>query len=276
MEISPDNFEYMRRLLQQRSAIALSENKKYLVEARLLPVARRESLDGVDALIDKLRISPGERLLQDVVDALTTNETSFFRDAVPFNILGDTVLPALMERRATVRNLNIWSAGCASGQEPYTIAMLWRERFAYLADWRVNVLATDISNEMLERARKGRYTQLEVNRGLPAEYCAKYFRQEGDHWVIDERLRTMVEFRLLNLFGNWPRLPPMDVVFLRNVLVYFDMAAKQEVLKKVRTLLRPDGYLFLGGTETTLMIDDAFDRVSTAFGSYYSPRNPHE
>ena len=276
MAVSLDNFEYMRRLLQQRSAIVLAANKTYLVETRLLPLARREKLDGVDALIDKLRLSPGGRLLQEVVEALTTNETSFFRDGAPFNILGDTVLPELTERRAAVRTLNIWSAGCASGQEPYTIAMLWRDRFAHLGNWRVNLLATDISNEMLERARKGRYTQLEVDRGLPAEHCAKYFRQEGDDWLIDERLRTMVEFRLLNLIGNWPRLPPMDVVFMRNVLVYFDMPTKQEILKRVRTVLRPDGYLFLGGTETTLMIDDAFDRVSTSSGSYYSLKHPNE
>jgi chemotaxis protein methyltransferase CheR len=276
MTISPDNFEYMRRVLQQHSAIALSENKKYLVETRLLPVARRERLDGVNALIDQLRISSGERLLHDVVDAMTTNETSFFRDGAPFKILGDTVLPKLVERRAAVKTLNIWSAGCSSGQEPYTIAMLWRERFGHLADWRVNLLATDISSKMLARARKGRYTQHEVNRGLSAEHCAKYFRQKGDHWLIDEQLRTMVDFRVLNLIGNWSRLPPMDVVFMRNVLVYFDMPTKQEILKRVRALLRPDGYLCLGGTETTLMIDDAFDRVSTASGSYYSLKHPHD
>jgi chemotaxis protein methyltransferase CheR len=154
--------------------------------------------------------------------------------------------------------------------------MLWRERFAHLADWRVNLLATDISSEMLERARKGRYTQHEVNRGLSAEHCVKYFRQQGDHWMIDEQLRTMVDFRVLNLIGNWSRLPPMDVVFMRNVLVYFDMPTKQEILKKVRTLLRPDGYLCLGGTETTLMIDDSFDRMSTASSSYYCLKRPHE
>jgi chemotaxis protein methyltransferase CheR len=273
MTVSPENFEYMRRLLQQNSAIALAANKKYLVETRLLPVARRRNLASVNALIDKLRISPTGRLLQEVVEALTTNETSFFRDGAPFSILADTVLPELIKRRAAVRTLNIWSAGCASGQEPYTIAMLWLQRYAHLSDWRVRLLATDISSEMLERAREGRYTRLEVNRGLPSEHCAKYFRQEGEHWVIDERLRTMVQFDLLNLIGNWPTLPPMDVVFMRNVLVYFDMATKQEVLKKVRGLLRPDGCLFLGGTETTLMIDDGFDRVSTALGTYYSPKS---
>jgi chemotaxis protein methyltransferase CheR len=276
MTVSPENFEYIRRLLQQYSAIALAANKQYLVEIRLLPVARREKLDGVDALIDKLRMSPSKRLLQEVVEALTINETSFFRDGAPFSILGDTVLPELIKRRAAVRTLNIWSAGCASGQEPYTIAMLWRERYAHLADWRVKLMATDISNGMLERARKGHYTRLEVNRGLPSEYCAKYFRQESDHWVIDERLRTMVEFRLLNLIDNWSRLPPMDVVFMRNVLVYFDMPTKQEILKKVRAVLRPDGYLCLGGTETTLMIDDSFDRMSTGSSSYYCLKRPHE
>jgi chemotaxis protein methyltransferase CheR len=226
-------------------------------------------------LIDKLRMSPDERLLRDVVDAMTTNETSFFRDGTPFNILGDTVLPELFQRRAAVRTLNIWSAGCASGQEPYTIAMLWRERFSHLSNWRVKLLATDISSEMLDRAREGRYKGLEVDRGLPAEHRARYFRQDGDDWLIDEQLRKMVEFRALNLSGIWPTLPPMDVILMRNVLVYFDLPTKQEILKKVRTVLRPDGYLFLGGTETTLMIDDAFDRVSTSAGSYYALKSPH-
>jgi chemotaxis protein methyltransferase CheR len=273
MTVKPENFDFIRQVLQRHAAIALSDNKTYLVETRLLPVARSEDLGDVNALIDRLRISPSEPLLRKVVEALTTNETSFFRDGAPFNILRDTVLPELIRRRASVQALNIWSAGCASGQEPYTIAMLWRERFAHLTDWRLKLLATDISNEMLQRARDGRFTPLEVNRGLPAKYCSRYFRREGDSWLIDERLRTMVEFRLLNFIGEWPKLPLMDVVFMRNVLVYFDMSTKQEVLRKVRGILRPDGYLFLGGTETTLMIDDAFDRISTSMGSYYSPKS---
>jgi chemotaxis protein methyltransferase CheR len=148
--------------------------------------------------------------------------------------------------------------------------MLWLQRFAHLSNWRLTLLATDISNEQLDRARRGRYTGLEVSRGLPAEHRDKYFRQDGDHWQIDQRLRTMVQFRSLNLSGVWPTRPAMDVVLLRNVLVYFDLPTKKEILKKVRTVLRPDGYLFLGGTETTLMIDEAFDRVVTPAGSYYS------
>jgi chemotaxis protein methyltransferase CheR len=186
------------------------------------------------------------------------------------------VLPELVKRRAAERTINIWSAGCSSGQEPYTIAMLWLERFAHLSNWRVKLLATDISNEMLDRARRGRYTAFEIRRGLPAEHRDKYFRQDGDQWQIDQRLRTMVEFRSLNLSGAWPVLAAMDVVLLRNVLVYFDAATKKQILKRVRAVIQPDGYLFLGGTETTLMIDDAFERVVTPSGSYYSLKDTQQ
>ena len=276
MTIRSDNFDFICQLLKQRSAIVLGANKTYLVNTRLLPVARRAQLDDVDALIDKLRASPDETLLQAVVDAMTTNETSFFRDGTPFDILGEIVLPELLQRRAAERTINIWSAGCASGQEPYTIAMLWLQRFAQLSNWRLTLLATDISNEQLDRARRGRYTGLEVSRGIPAEHRDKYFRQDGDQWQIDQRLRTMVEFRSLNLSGAWPVLPAMDVVLLRNVLVYFDAATKKQILKRVRTVIQPDGYLFLGGTETTLMIDDAFERVVTPSGSYYSLKDTQQ
>jgi chemotaxis protein methyltransferase CheR len=276
MTIRAENFAFVCQLLKQRAAIALGANKMYLVNVRLIPVARSARLGSVDALIDKLRRSPDEKLLQAVVDAMTTNETSFFRDAAPFDILGNVVLPELVKRRAAERTINIWSAACSSGQEPYTIAMLWLERFAHLSNWRMKLLATDISTEMLNRADRGRYTSLEVSRGLPVKHHDKYFRQDGDHWQIDERLRTMVEFRCLNLSGAWPVLPAMDVVLLRNVLVYFDLATKKKILKKVRTVLRPDGYLFLGGSETTLMIDDGFDRVVTPAGSYYSLKDTQQ
>lgn len=274
--IRAENFAFVRQLLTQRAAIVLRANKMYLVNARLMPVARSAGLDGVNALIEQLRRSPDETLLQAVVDAMTTNETSFFRDAGPFDILGDVVLPELVKRRATERKISIWSAGCSSGQEPYTIAMLWLERFAHLSNWRMNLLATDISSEMLDRASRGCYTGLEINRGLPTEHREKYFRQDGNQWQIDPRLRSMVEFRPLNLSSAWPTLPAMDVVLMRNVLVYFDAITKKQILKKVRTVLRPDGYLFLGGTETTLMIDDAFQRVVTPAGSYYSLKDSQQ
>ncbi len=276
MTIREDNFVFICQLLKQRAGIVLGANKAYLVNTRLIPVARCAQVDGVDALINKLRLSPDETLLQAVVDAMTTNETSFFRDGTPFDILADIVLPALLRRRATERTINIWSAGCASGQEPYTIAILWLERFAHLSNWQLKITATDISNEMLDRAAKGRYTGLEVSRGLAAEHRDKYFRKDGQHWQIDQRLQAMVQFRHLNLSGLWSAMPMMDIVLIRNVLVYFDLPTKKEILKKIRNVLRPDGYLFLGGTETTLMIDDAFDRVATPAGSYYSLRGSEQ
>jgi chemotaxis protein methyltransferase CheR len=274
MTIRAENFAFVCQLLKQRAAIALSANKSYLVDTRLLPLARSARLHSVDELIDRLRRSPDESLLQAVVEAMTTNETSFFRDGAPFDILCDVVLPELIRRRAAQRTIHIWSAGCSSGQEPYTIAMLWLERFSHLKHWRVKLLATDISTEMLERAEGGRYTTMEVNRGLTAEHRERYFQRDGDEWQIDPRVRSMVEFRRLNLSDVWSAVPAMDIILLRNVLVYFDLPTKQGILKKIRTVLRPDGYLFLGGTETTLMIDDAFDRVATPAGSYYSLKQP--
>ncbi len=270
MSITPENFSYICQLLKQHSAIALDDNKQYLVISRLLPIARRGKLDGVNALIEKLRAVPSANLIQQVVDAMTTNETSFFRDTGPFELLADRVLPELIKRRSRMRTLNVWSAGCASGQEPYTLAMLWHERFPQLENWRLNLFATDISEEMLSRAREGRYSTLEVNRGLSNTLLKKYFHPHGDHWVIDERLRKMIKFMPLNLSAAWPVLPQMDLILLRNVMVYFEVSTKKEILGKVRGLLRPDGYLLLGGAETTLTIDDEFERIATPAGSYYS------
>ncbi len=270
MSIRPDNFSYFALLLKQHSAIVLSANKSYLVNMRLLPLARRAKLESVDALIDRLRVSSDGRLLQDVIDAMTTNETSFFRDSAPFESLRDAVLPELVGHRSAVRTLNVWSAGCASGQEPYTIAMLWRERFPELSKtWRFRLLATDISLAMLERAEAGRYSKFEVNRGLPAEYLQRYFHKDGEHWVVNQELKAMVEFRALNLNEAWPPLPAMDVIFLRNVLVYFDISTRKRILGQIRSVLRTGGYLFLGGSETTVLLDEAYQRVASPTGSYF-------
>jgi len=273
MAIRADNFDYIRRVLQQRSAIALTENKRYLVESRLSLVARKSGLGSVDELVDRLRATSEGPLWHEVVDAMTTNETSFFRDQTPFHILRETVFTQLLERRGRERTLRVWSAACASGQEAYSLAMLWHEFCAESPGWELKLLATDISNEMLDRARAGRFTPVEVNRGLTEEQRVKYFRNEGDDWRIDDALRSMVEFRQLNLINTLPTLPQMDVILLRNVLVYFDLPTKQDILSKLRRVLRPDGYLFLGGAETTLMIDDSFERARANGGSFYRLKN---
>jgi chemotaxis protein methyltransferase CheR len=260
-QIAPDDFGYVRTLVRQRSAIVLEEGKEYLVESRLSAVAREEGFGSVERLIAELRAHPGNGLQRRVIEAMTTNETTFFRDIHPFDALRQTLLPELIQGRATQRELSIWCAASSSGQEPYSIAMLIREHFPVLAGWKVRILGTDLSGEMVERARQGRYSQLEVNRGLPAPLLVKYFRRQGLEWQLSDEIRGMVEYRELNLNEPWPTLPPADLVFLRNVLIYFDVDTKRTILGRVRRVLRPDGYLFLGGAETTMNLDDAYQRV---------------
>ena len=217
-------------------------------------------------------MTPGGHLQQQVIDAMTTNETSFFRDKIPFDTLRSVILPDLLNRRANSKQLNVWSAGCAAGQEPYSVAMLLSEDFSHLSDWRFRLLGSDLSTEILARARTGRFTQIEVERGLPPRLLQKYFRQTDSHWQLDESIRTMVEFQQINLHGDWPALPAMDIILLRNVLVYFDLATRQAILRKVRQVLRPDGYVILGGAETALHVDEGFSAVRGDGFSFYQPK----
>jgi len=208
------------------------------------------------------------------VEAMTTNETSFFRDFHPFEGLKKFVLPDLIARRAAERELTVWCAASSSGQEPYSLAMLIRENLPQLVSWRIRILATDLSSDVLARAREGRYSQLEVNRGLPASLLVKYFEKRGCDWYLRDDIRNMVDFQIVNLASAWPFLPPMDIVMLRNVLIYFGVETKKDILAKVRRVLRPDGYLFLGGSETTFSIDDSFERVQLERATCYRVRKP--
>jgi chemotaxis protein methyltransferase CheR len=266
------DFEYLQSLLRQRAALVLESGKAYLAEARLLPVARRAGCTSVGELLGRLRAVPVNGLHEQVVEAMTINETSFFRDVLPFEALRQEVLPGLIERRQGERRLHLWSAGCSSGQEPYSLALLLNEHFPNLDSWDVTITATDLSTAMLERAQRGRYSQMEINRGLSAQLLVKYFRRQGLDWEIDEAIRGRVEFRPLNLAESFPPLPLVDVVLLRNVLIYFDVATRKEVLGRVVRVLRPDGALFLGGAETTLGIDDTFERVACGKSSYHRLR----
>lgn len=261
MSLGIQEYKYVRDLVRDRSAIELGENKAYLVETRLMPLVHQEKLTSIGDLVKRLREEPFNGLHQKVVEAMTTNETSFFRDRSPFEMLKKHLLPELIAKRAVERTLNIWCGACSSGQEPYSISMLLREHFPTLAGWDVTLLATDLSTEILESAREGRYSKLEINRGLPVTLLLKYFENEGLKWQIKEDIRQMVDFRMMNLIGTWPLLPRMDIIFMRNVLIYFDVATKKEILGKIRRVLKPDGYLFLGGSETTLNLDEAFERV---------------
>ena len=273
MPLNHADFDYVRSLVRQRSAIVLEDDKSYLVESRLLALARRVCIPSAEDLVQQLRASADARLRDQVVEAMTTNETLFFRDIKPFEALAQVVLPDLMKRRAQERQLQIWCAACSSGQEPYSIAMTLRERFLGSEGWRFSILATDLSREMVERAQQARYNQAEVNRGLPARHLVKYFQREGLEWQLKNELRQMVQFRVMNLTDAWPFLPRADVVFLRNVLIYFDVPTKKQILGKVRKILQPDGYLFLGGAETTLNIDDTFERIELDRAGCYRLRH---
>jgi chemotaxis protein methyltransferase CheR len=271
MTISEADFGYVRDLVRRRSAIVIEPGKEYLVESRLSGVARQEGFRSLERLVAELKATPAGGLHRKVIDAMTTNETTFFRDLHPFEGLRLEILPELIAARAGERRLSIWCAACSTGQEPFSIAMLIREHFPMLAGWSVRILATDISQDVLARARLGRFSQLEVNRGLPASSLVKHFRKEGSEWQIAETILQMVEFRELNLIDDWPGLPAMDLVLMRNVLIYFDVPTKREILGRVRRVLRPDGRLFLGGAETTMNLDDAYQRVSAGKAACYRP-----
>ncbi len=267
------DFEYIRRLVHEQAAIVLEDSKSYLVTARLTPLAEREGFGSLGEMVQMLRQqSPYSQLVKSVVEAMTTNETSFFRDVAPFRALRQVVLPEVIKASSRRRSLNLWSAACASGQEPYSILIELKEGFPDLNDWDIKFHATDISSEMCERTRIGEYSQVEVNRGLPARMLVKYFERGGIKWQVRSELRDLLSIRELNLIQPWPSLPALDVVFMRNVLIYFNIATKRQILTKLKRVLRPGGFLFLGGAETTLGVDDSFERVPFANASCYRLR----
>jgi chemotaxis protein methyltransferase CheR len=267
--MTAQDFDHIRRLLQERSAIVLEPDKQYLVESRLLPLARQLQLNSVGQLIAHLRSSPSNGLATQVVEAMVTTETSFFRDHHPFEALRKTVIPELLQRRRDERRLNVWCCAASTGQEPYSLALLVREYFPELSGWKVTLLASDLSREVLARARAGRYSQFEVNRGLPAALLVKYFQQHGATWQLNDEIRGMVDFQEINLARSWPPLPRMDLVILRNVMIYFNMETKKTILGQVARLLRPDGYLLLGGAETTFNLDNSYRRVAQLRSGFY-------
>lgn len=268
-ELSPENLEFLCDTVYEHSGIVLDASKTYLIESRLGPVARGEGLETLDSLCKLLKAVSAKALRTKVVEAMTTNETLFFRDLRPFEALRDHVLPELTASspRGTLR---IWSAASSSGQEAYSLAMLWKEM--NIPGWDLKIVGTDISEEMLDRCRKGRYRQLEVNRGLPARYLVKYFDPIETDWVIKPELRQMTEWKQFNLLDDMSVLGSFDIVFCRNVLIYFDQETKGSILRRIRGRLRAGGYLFLGLSETTLNLDPQYER--TSLGSAVAYRNP--
>ena len=270
--LSSTDVDYVREVVRATSAIVLDLSKTYLVESRLAPVARQVGATDLSDLVARMRRDSSGRLRDLVVDAMTTNETSFYRDAPLWAALEQQIIPALIAARARERALTFWSAASSSGQEAYSLAMLLRDRFPdVVAGWNVRIIATDLSADMLGRAAAGRYTQLEVNRGLPAPRLVRYFERSGAFWQLKDEVRQMVEFRAMNLVKPWPFVPYVDVLFMRNVLIYFDQTTKQQILARCRTVLRPDGHLVLGTSETTLNIDPSYQRVVTGNATTYRP-----
>ena len=276
MTLSAADFAFVASLVRRESAIVLGPGKEYLVEARLIPVARQAGAASVSEFLARIQRNPDPEAQRKIVDALTTNETSWFRDQDPFTALTQHVLPELIQARAASRHIRLWSAACSSGQEPYSLALLLREHFPDACAARaVRIVATDLSPSMLEKARAGRYSQLEVGRGVPAPMLARWFSRRGVHWELHPEVRAMVEFRAVNLAdrATWASVPPvLDLVLLRNVLIYFDSPTKKEVLEGVRARLRPDGVLLLGASETTLGLTGSFARVQSGQTTYYRPR----
>jgi chemotaxis protein methyltransferase CheR len=264
--VTPLDYEFLRKLLKERSGLDLSSDKQYLVESRLIPLARRAGLSGIAELVQKMKGGSGP-LTSDVVEAMTTNETFFFRDKIPFDHLRDTVLPALIQARASRRSLRIWCAASSTGQEPYSIAMCVKE-FAALAGWRVEIVATDLSQAVLEKSRAGIFSQFEVQRGLPIQMLVKYFAQVGELWQLNADIRGMVQHRQLNLLQDFSHLGVFDVIFCRNVLIYFDQDTKIGIFDRLAKVLEPDGVLALGAAESVVGISDTFKPYPERRGLY--------
>lgn len=266
--MTPQVFEFFSTLVERESGIQLTADKKYLLESRLAPLVLEKKMRGLDDLGQSLRAKNDRALVKEVVDAMTTNETFFFRDGKPFDRFRDVILPRILKSRASRRSFRIWSAASSSGQEAYSLAMLIEEQGPRLDGWRYEIVGTDISKEMVEKARSGLYFQSEVQRGLPIHLLLKYFTKNGSLWQIDASLRALVDFREHNLLADLKALGTFDVVFCRNVLIYFDLPTKQHVLRQIARALASDGVLLLGGAETVLGVSDEFQMLPDVRGIY--------
>jgi chemotaxis protein methyltransferase CheR len=265
--VTPSDYEYLRKLLKERSGLDLSADKQYLVESRLVPLARKSGLPGIPELAQKMK-SGADALTAEVVEAMTTNETFFFRDKIPFDHLKETVIPALVQARAARRSLRIWCAASSTGQEPYSIAMCLKEAGHLLAGWRTEIVATDLSLGVLEKSKAGVFSQFEVQRGLPIQLLVKYFTQDGEFWQLDAEIRGMVQHRQLNLLQDFSHLGMFDIIFCRNVLIYFDQPTKANIFERLARMLEPDGVMALGAAETVVGITNAFKPYPERRGLY--------
>jgi chemotaxis protein methyltransferase CheR len=266
--VTPLDYDYLRRLLKQRSGLVLTAEKQYLVESRLLPVARKAGLGSLAALVQALKCADDGALTNAVVEAMATNESFFFRDKIPFEHFRTIIMPALLAARRASRLIRIWCAAASTGQEPYSLAMCLKEMAHHIAGWRIEMLATDLSGEVLEKARVGVYSQFEVQRGLPIQLLIKYFAQVGELWQIAPEIRGMVKYQQLNLLSDFSQLGIFDLIFCRNVLIYFDRQTKIDVLERLARVCAGDGFLVLGAAETVIGVTDSFNVVGDKHGLY--------
>jgi chemotaxis protein methyltransferase CheR len=267
--ISRADYEYLGRFLREHSGLHLGEGKEYLLDARLTPVAACLGHATLEGLVRSLRQAPGAAVVKQVCEAMTTNESLFFRDGTPFTLLRERILPELVEARRHTRRLRIWCAAASTGQEPYSVAMTLASLAPPLAGWSVEILATDYSVGALARARAGVYNHFEVQRGLPVGMLLRFFRQRGNDWEITEEMRRAVTFREGNLLQPFAGMGTFDLVFCRNVLIYFDVQTKRDVLERLAGVMAPDAYLFLGAAETAVGITEAVSRVQDLPASIY-------
>jgi len=263
-----EDFELLSKILKERSGLVLSEDKVYLLESRLTPIARKKGMETLDDLINEIRLRRKEDLLSEITDAMTTNESFFFRDNTPFDLFREDVMPGILKSRASSKRLRIWCAAASTGQEPYSLAIILSEMEARLSGWKIDIVGTDLSQQVLDKAKAGIYSQFEVQRGLPIKLLMKYFTQAGEMWQISEKIRKMVTYRPFNLLDSFSLLGTFDVIFCRNVLIYFHQETKIQVLDRLHRQLPEDGTLFLGAAETVLGLTEQFKPVPGKRGMY--------
>jgi len=266
--MKPDDFEFLATLVKDRSGLVLTPDKSYLLESRLMPVARKRGMKGLEDLVASMRTRMDNMLADEITEAMTTNESFFFRDIKPFDIFRDIVLPNALKKRASTKKLRIWCAAASSGQEPYSLGMLLKEAGPKLAGWKIEIIGTDISKDILNKAREGIYSQFEVQRGLPVQLLVKYFKKKDDMWQVDDAIRSMVQYKEFNLLESMQSFGTFDIVFCRNVLIYFDQPTKSDVLSRMSRQMAEDAVLYLGGAETVLGISDEFQPVKGLRGVY--------
>lgn len=269
------DFDIYKDLLRSKSGLVLTQDKSYLIESRLNPIAKKWGYEDLVAMTAILRGVPPADLVNDIIEAMTTNETSFFRDIKPFEVLKNTVLPYFREKNPGSKRLRIWCAAASSGQEPCSIAMTLLEESAKMSGWTYEIIATDISHEILDQAKEGVYTQFEVQRGLPITHLVKHFTQKGDKWALNQEIKNMIQFKYFNLLDNMAGMGQFDIIFCRNVLIYFDQPTKKDVMERFTKQMSDDAFLFLGGAETVMGITDEFKAVPDNRGLYAKAQSPH-